>query len=98
MGLGPPAVRRKRHRTEPDSLGAYAFRADPWGVVEPLLAVVALPRSHHARSGSRRYFVGLLRARNGAFAPFCEPTEPQFEAYSDFSDSFSRQFVNKGNP
>src|SRR5215204_1985762 len=48
MGLGPPALRRKRHRPEPDGLGAYALRADPRCVVESLLAMVALPRSHHA--------------------------------------------------
>src|SRR5215207_10814256 len=48
MGLGPPAVRRKCHRAEPDGLGAYALGADPRCVVESLLPVVALPRSYHA--------------------------------------------------
>src|SRR5215213_1918393 len=48
MCLGPPAVRRKCHRAEPDGLGAYAFRADPRRVVESLLPMVALARSHHA--------------------------------------------------
>src|SRR4028119_78586 len=48
MGLGPPAVGRKCHRAEPDGLRAYALGADPRCVVESLLPVVALPRSHHA--------------------------------------------------
>src|SRR5215207_170543 len=48
MGLGPPASWRERPRAEPDCLGARALCADSRGVVWSLLALVALPRSHHA--------------------------------------------------
>src|SRR3954463_4742643 len=48
MGLGTPAVWRKRHRAEPDYLRTRSLSADARDVVWSLLTLVALPCSHHA--------------------------------------------------
>src|SRR5215216_867285 len=48
MSLSTPACWRKRHRAEPERLGADSLHAYPRDVVWPLLTLIALPRSHHS--------------------------------------------------